>query len=316
MSSQLHASRAAVVSALLLLYFLWGATYLGMKWSVEAIPPFLMSSVRFFVAGLIMYVALRLGGAAKPTGRDWLHAGLIGLFLMVGGNGGVAYAEQYVSSGFAALLVSTVPLWIILMAWLTGTGPRPTSWIMAGLVVGFLGMYFLVGPGLHWQSAFSGHGRRGVAATFVAALAWSVGSLYARHIHLSVSAFLGVAMQMMLASVVLFMVACSTGETATVDWHLLTARSVGAFIFLLVAAPVGFTAYLWLLKVCAPSIVTTYAFVNPVIAMGLGWMLAGETVTSAMLIGAALLVAGVAMVVLGQPAKTPAKELTEEQVPL
>jgi len=316
MPNPAHGSRAGIICALLLLYFLWGATYLGMRWSVEVIPPFLMSAFRFFVAGLPLYAALRLGGASRPKASDWRQTSVISLFLIIGGNAGVAYAEQYISSGLAALLICTTPLWIIVLAWLTGTGARPTSWILAGLCFGFLGMFLLVGNSLHGEHDFSGRGMTGIGVTLGASLAWSIGSLYARHVHLSCPALLGVAMQMLQASLILFLIAWFTHETSSFDWRQLTPRAIGAFLFLVVAAPVGFGAYLWLLKVCAPSIVTTYAFVNPVVAMGLGWALAGESITASMLVGAAILVVGVAMVVLGQPAKTPAKELTEEQAPL
>jgi len=316
MGTPAPASRAMIVTALLVLYLLWGATYLGMRWAVEGIPPFLMTSARFFLAGAFMYAVLRIGGASRPTGVDWFRSGIISLCLMVGGNGGVAYSEQYISSGLAALLLSTVPLWIIVLAWLGGTGPRPTSWILAGLVIGFFGMFLLVKPGLHFAGDFSPRGFKGIAAALIAALVWSIGSLYARRVHLSISPILAVAMQMLQASVVLLMMACLTQETAAFDYHRLTGRAMGAFVFLVVAGPIGFTAYVWLIRVCAPSLVTTYAFVNPVIAMGLGWALAGESITGSMLMGAACLVAGVAMVVMGQPAAAPAKELTEKESPL
>jgi drug/metabolite transporter (DMT)-like permease len=310
------ASTALIVVNLLVLYVLWGATYLGMLWAIAALPPFYMSSVRFFLAGLPMYILLRLTGATRPTLKDWRQSGLISLCLMVGANGGVAFSEQYISTGLAALLISTVPLWIIVLAWWHGTGPRPTSRIAIGLACGFAGMILLVLPHLRWDRDFSVESWKGIVAALGSALIWSTGSLYARNGQLSVTPLLGVSMQMVQASAGLAMVAWVTGETGAVDYHLLTSRAIGAFIFLVLAAPIGFSAYLWLLKVCTPSIVTTYAFVNPVIATALGWALAGESVTLSMLTGAACLVLGVALVVLGQPAKAPAAELTEEQAPL
>jgi drug/metabolite transporter (DMT)-like permease len=289
--------RWRVPAALGAVYLIWGSTYLGIRFAIETMPPFLMGGTRFLIAGAILYVIARLGGARAPKRRHWLSAAIIGALLLLGGNGGLTWAEQIVPSGMASLFISTVPLWMVLLDWLVLKGPRPSSGVAAGLGLGLVGVSVLVGPD-------SARGQfatilPGVLAVLLAAFLWAIGSLYSRRANLPASPLLATGMEMVMGGLWLSTAALVLGEFGQFRPELISSRSFLAIVYLtLFGSLVGFTCYIWLLRVAAPSLVSTYAFVNPVVAVFLGWALAGESLTARTLVAALFIITAVAIITL------------------
>lgn len=289
-------SRASVMAAFAAVYLIWGSTYLGIRFAIETLPPFLMAGARFTIAGSLMYAALRLRGAPRPARVHWRSAAVIGGLMLLGGNGGVTWAEQYVPSGIAALMIATVPLWIVLLDWLRPGGDRPASPVIVGLALGFAGLMLLVGPG-----ELAGSGRinlLGAGALVFAALLWSIGSLYSRRAPLPTEVPLqGTAMEMLVGGLLLVGLGTATGEWARLDLSAVSLRSVLALLYLIAFGSwIGFSAYVWLLKVTAPARAATYAYVNPVVAVFLGWLLADEPLTIRTLLAAAIIISAVVII--------------------
>ncbi len=295
MSGSVSASRTKVLLAFLAVYVIWGSTYLAIRFAIETIPPFLMAGVRFVVAGSVLFIWARMRGAAQPTIGQWRSTAIVGLLLLVGGNGGVVWAEQLVPSGLTALLVATVPLWMVLLEWIGPGGGRPTRTVAAGIGIGFVGVAILVGPG-----ELAGAERidpRGAVVLIGASLAWATGSLYSRRASLPPAPLLGAGMHMLTGGAALLVLGLLSGEVARVELGQISARSSLALAYLIVfGALVGFTAYIWLLRATAPTRVATYAYVNPVVAVVLGWALADEPLGPRVLLAAATIVAAVAVI--------------------
>ena len=266
--------RVASLGALMAVYFIWGGTYLGMRVAVQTIPPFLMAGTRFLIAGAAVYLYCRLRGAARPRREHWVDAGIVGALLLLGGNGMVSWAEQMVSSSIAALLIATVPLWMILLGLLERGSKRPKALVGAAVLLGFAGIAVLVLP------SGTGAGRAslpGVAALLVAAFFWALGSMRSRRSRLPESPLLAVGMQMLVGGALLVLAAGLLGEWSRfrpAGVSMLSLSGLGYLI--LFGSIVGYNAYIWLLKNADPTWVSTYAFVNPVVAVFLGWLLAGE----------------------------------------
>jgi drug/metabolite transporter (DMT)-like permease len=292
-------SRAKVYTAFALVYVIWGSTYLAILFAVETLPPFLMAGSRFLVAGALMYGWVRLVGRTGPPLRvQWRGAAIVGGFLLLGGNGGVVWAEQRVSSGLAALLVATVPLWMVLLEW-GGGGTRPTGRVVTGIAIGFIGLGILIGP----AEILGGTAADGVGALVLvlAAFSWAVGSVASRHVALPPSPLLGTGMQMLAGGALLLLLGSLTGEWGRLDLAAAAPRSLWAFGYLIVfGSLVGFTAYVWLLKNVEIAKVATYAYVNPVVAVLLGWALAGEELSARIGVSALVIVAGVAFITSGR----------------
>jgi drug/metabolite transporter (DMT)-like permease len=285
-------SPVAVAVALATVYVVWGSTYFAIRVTDRTMPPLLMSSVRFLVAGVALY-AFASRGRARPTWREWRAAATVGAALLLVGNGGVAWAETRLDSGLAALIVAIVPLWVaVLDRFLFGRRLSPVA--ILGLVVGFAGVALLVRPG---------GGIDVVAALALIATTgtWAAGSLYARGAPLPESPLLSASMQMLCASVLLGIAGVAFGEGARVHADAFAAKPVIAWIYLvLVGSLVAFSAYGWLLKNVRISVVATYAFVNPVVAVALGAMFLGEQVTTATLVAGASIVVAVILTVTGR----------------
>jgi drug/metabolite transporter (DMT)-like permease len=320
-------STLRVALALATVYVIWGSTYLAIAIAIETLPPFWMAGVRFVVAGALLYGFSRWRGAPRPTLPHWRSAALIGGLLLLGGNGGVVWAEQRVSSGIAALLVSMVPLWMVLFRWMQPGGERPTKQVWAGITLGFIGLMLLVRPG----SDGSGGGidkidLLGVAALVFACISWAWGSIYSRRVPLPDSPFLVTGMEMLCGGALLLLVGALAGESAQLDLAAVSGRSALALLYLITfGALAGFTAYIWLLKVANPVLVSTYAYVNPIVAVFLGWLILGEPITARTLIAAAVIVAGVVLITLAQgksggpkakPEPVRVKEKEEDEVPV
>ncbi len=284
-------SPAAVAVALATVYVVWGSTYLAIRVTDRTMPPMLMSSVRFLVAGIALYLFASRGGV-RPTLREWRAAAIVGAALLLLGNGGVAWAETRLDSGHAALIVAIIPLWVALLDRLF-FGRRLSPAAIAGLVVGVAGVALLVRPGgdVDVVAALTLLGTTG---------AWAAGSLYARGAPLPRSPLLSASMQMLCASVLLGIAGVAFGEPGRVHADAFSAKPVAAWLYLvLVGSLIAFSAYAWLLKNVKLSVVSTYAFVNPVVAVGLGSLFLGEQITETTLLAGASIVGAVVLIVTG-----------------
>ena len=291
------ATAMQVGAALLTVYVLWGSTYLAMRIGVATIPPFTMAAMRHFTAGVLLYAFARLRGAPRPRPEHWRSTAIVGLLLLVLGNGGVVWAEQRVSSGMAALLICIEPMWIVLFLWLLPGGRRPSARVAVGLLVGFAGLVLLVRPGAGSAAGGAVVDRLGAAALLVASIAWAAGSLYVQRAELPASPLLTTAMQMLTGGAILFVVGTVTGEPARMAAASISTASWLAVLYLVVfGSLIGFTAYTWLLRSASPVLVSTYAYVNPVVAVFLGWALLSEPITAATVTGAAVILSGVALI--------------------
>ena len=284
-----------VIAAFAAVYVIWGSTYLGIRLAIDSIPPLLMAGARFMLAGCILYGAMRAFGAARPDRVHWRSAFIIGGLLLLGGNGGVSWAQQTVPSGIAALVVAAVPLWIILVDWLRPGGRRPSILVWLGLAIGFGGVVLLVmGKNQLGQRIVN---PAGAVALIFATITWAFGSVYSRHAPKPNSALLAVAMQMMAGGFLQFLAGFALGEAHGFSWVRITPASAWAFVYLtLVGSLVGFTAYVWLLQVSTPAKVSTYAYVNPLIAVGLGHWILKEPVPKSILLAGALILAAVILI--------------------
>src|SRR5712692_35691 len=294
-----------ILVAFAALYLIWGSTYLGIRFAIETIPPFLMAGTRFFLAGLIMFAIARTQGALRSTWADWRTALIVGACLLLGGNGGVTLSEKFIETGLASLIVATVPIYITLLGWLFGMSPRPSGIVWLGLAGGFLGVAILLGPALRFSSATSSHPLIGMSILLVGSFLWSAGSLYSRGAKHAASPVLGAAQQMFCGGLLLMLVGSFVGEPRNFQPDNITALSLGAFAYLvLIGAIVGYTAYFWLLRHCDPAKVATYAYVNPIVAVLLGALFAHETVTLRTLLAAASIIGSVALIITVQQLKT------------
>ncbi len=285
--------------ALLVVYVVWGSTYLAIRWSLETIPPFTMASARYLVAGGLLLAWVKHRGAPPIALRDLRPAFLTGGLMLLCGNGGVVWAEQHVASGLAALLVSVEPLFIVLLqATLPQERRRPSPRALVGVALGVAGVVLLVGPaGLGGARVDPG----GAAAILFAAFAWALGSLLSRHFVPPSSPLQATALQMLAGGVLLGGFSGALGEWTRFSPALVSAKSVAAVAYLVVfGSLVAFTAYIWLLRSASPALVSTYAFVNPVVAVFLGWLLASEPVSARTLVAAAVIVGAVVLITLGE----------------
>lgn len=264
-----------------------------------------MGGVRFTIAGIALYLWTRARSAHRPSGLQWRNTAIIGAFLILGGNGGVIWSEQFVPSGVAALLVAILPFWIVLIDWLRPGGTRPSIGVAVGLFVGLAGLVVLIGPSaLHPSAqpaaaagASDGVVLKGAIVLILASLSWALGSIFSRHAVLPRSANLSTGMEMFCGGVLLLILSLIRREPMHFDLANVSARSLAAFIYLTtIGSLVGFTAYIWLLKVQPPSRVSTYAYVNPVVAVFLGWAFAGEALSLRTAIAAAIIIAAVALI--------------------
>jgi drug/metabolite transporter (DMT)-like permease len=295
--SEYRASLPAIWSALIAVYLIWGSTYLAIRYAVETMPPFLMAGVRFIISGGFLYALRRFSGDPRPNAVEWRSATIIGIFLLVGGNGGVVWAEQFVTSSLAALLVATVPLWMVLMDAFRPAGHRPGLLAVAGILIGFGGVVLLIRS---VAGSADTTNLPGAAALMFASVAWSIGSLYGRTARLPASQLLGTAMEMLAGGVALLLVAAVLDERSDFDIATISRRSALALAYLTVIGSSAFVAYVWLLRVAPTPLVATYAYVNPLVAVLLGYFLAQEPMTVRTLLAAGLIIGSVALVSMPQ----------------
>jgi drug/metabolite transporter (DMT)-like permease len=295
--------KAKLIAAFAAVYVLWGSTYLAIRFGVETIPPFLIAGTRHLTAGVLLYLWVRLRGGARPDWRHWRTATVIGAMMLLGGNGLVTWAERRVPSGLAALIVASVPLW---MALLDGIHKRmrPRLPVVAGLIIGLAGLLVLVAPG-----NLAGKGRvdlLGAGALLLAALSWTAGSLYSRRVRLPESVLTVTAMEMIGGGSLLWGVGLALGEGSRLDLASVSTRSLLSLGYLIVfGSLIGFSAYVYLLHATTPARVSTYAYVNPIVAVLLGWALAGEAVTLRIALATVGIVAAVALIIRYGGARVP-----------
>ena len=299
--------------ALLAVYIIWGSTYLGIRFAVETIPPFLQAAVRFLISGSLLVIWRRAAGDPAPTRNQWRSAAIVGLLLILGGNGLISWSEQTIPSGIAALLASTIPMFMVLVEALRPGGARP-GWIqIVGLLVGFGGVALLVGP----QAFNGGAGQLNITGLLVAlagAFLWSLGSIYNRGADLPQSTLLFTGMEMLTGSLGLFILSAATGEFGRLDIAGISTRSLLGLAFLITfGSLVGFVSYGWLLRNAPVRLVATYPYVNPLVAIVLGAWLAQETLDLRTLIAAVIIVGAIVLITQAKaPAAIPAAEPAEE----
>ena len=301
------ATRGRVIAALGALYLIWGSTYLAIRFAIETIPPFMMAGARFVAAGLVLWVFANVRGLAPrwPSARELGAAAIVGALLLLGGNGAVVWAEQRVPSGIAALLVATVPLWMVLVDWARPGGRRPSVGVALGLLLGLAGLVLLVG--LDGLRGTGGVDLLGALVLTFGSITWAVGSILGKQLPLPKNALAATGLEMFCGGVLLFALGAAVGEFGAFDPSSISTRSLLAWAYLFTfGSLIGFTAYIWLLGVVSPAKASTYAYVNPVVAVLLGWAFANEPLTARMFVAAAIIIAAVALITVAQGAEPPA----------
>ena len=304
------ASRAAILAAFAAIYFVWGSVYLAVQFAVATMPPLIMVGTRMAFAGLVLCVWARVKGAERPSAVHWRSAAVIGALVVLMGSAGVSWAQKRgVPSGLAALLIATETFWILLLDWLLHKGRRPSARVAVGMLVGFGGVALLLDP----QSMQGAVNPLGVVAILVATVAWAAGSLYSRSAPQPRSLLLAIGMQMLVGGCAAMAAGALAGEWSQLNLAGVSAASWVAYFYLLIFATlITFPAYIWLLRVVPAARVSTYAYVNPVVALFLGWLVANEPLTSRSVAAAAMIVVSVVMVVSQSASKAaPAEPIGE-----
>lgn len=300
--------KAKVWTSLIALYIVWGSTYLAIRFAVQTIPPFLMAGTRFLISALILYIWRRAAGDPAPTRRQWRSAIIIGLLLLLGGNGLVSWAEQHVASGIAALVIASIPLWMVLVDALRPSGVRPDWKVMLGLLIGFGGIALLV-SGSNGAASAQGTNWLGIGVLLVAAFLWSIGSIYTRSADMPESSLMGTAAEMFAGTVGLFLTATLTGEWGQLSLAAVSLQSLLGLIYLIIfGSLVGFVSYGWLLRNAPVSLVSTYAYVNPVVAIFLGAWLGSEKLTPAIVLSALIIIGSVVVINFSKQSRVAHKE--------
>jgi drug/metabolite transporter (DMT)-like permease len=293
--------KTQVLLAFAIVYIVWGSTYLGIRVAVEAIPPALCTGLRFDIAGLmILAYALASGQRLPGNLRDWRNTIFCGLMMLVGGNGLVTYSEQWVPSNQAALIVATGALWIAWFGTFGAQGEKLRPLTIVGLLLGFAGVAVLVGGGLSAHAVPP----RAYAALLLAPVSWSIGSVYSRRHPVVHAPLISAAVQMLAAGLVLTLIGLALGEPARIRWE---PRSLLALAYLIVfGSCIAYAAYVWLVHQVTPALLGTYAYVNPAVAVLLGWLILDETLTRAQVLGTFIILAGVVTVTLASARRTTA----------
>jgi drug/metabolite transporter (DMT)-like permease len=288
--------KARIWTAMIAVYIAWGSTYLAIRFAVETIPPFLMAAIRFLIAGGILFIWRHLAGDGLPTRRQWKSAAIVGLLMLLGGNGCVVWAERHVVSGVSALIVGAAPLFMALLDAFQRGRKRPGWQTWFGVLWGFAGIALLIGP-----SEFTSNGAHlylpGVGALLLASFLWSAGSLYSRTACLPDSPLMGTSMEMLAGGMSLLIFGTLAGDWSRLDLAGIQITSVWGLVYLiLIGSLVGFVAYTWLLRVAPTPLVSTYAYVNPLVAIFIGNLLASEPLTPRILLSAVVIISSVVLI--------------------
>lgn len=285
-------SRWLLIAAFAAIYLIWGSSYIGIHFAIQSLPPFLMTGIRFLLSGGVLIAWALLRGAPLPTRINWRAAAITGFLLFMLNNGGIVWAEANgAPTGIVAVLIATVPMWIVVLTWLKPGGTFPGSMVIGGLVFGFLGIILLFDP------AGAAVNPIWIAVVLGAAFCWAFGSLYARSAPLPQSATLSTGMQLFAGGVFQMIASILTGDLASFDPTNVSAVSILAVVYLAIMSSVlAYSAFVWLMRVSTPTRVATYAYVNPVVAVLLGWLLANEPLTPRTIVAAAIIIASVIMI--------------------
>ena len=292
--------KTRIWTALIALYIVWGSTYLAIRYAVETIPPFMQAGLRFVISGAILVIWRRAAGDPLPTRAQWRSTAIVGILLLLGGNGLVSFAEQRIASGIAALIVGTVPLWLVIIEALRPGGVKPTWRAITGLLVGFGGIYLLIGP-----SDLSGRLQFdliGTLAVVAASFIWSLGSIYSRGAALPRSSLMATGAEMLTGSLALFIVSAAAGEWQGFRLSSVSTNSwLGLAYLVLFGSLIGFVSYGWLLQNAPVSLVATYAYVNPLVAVLLGNLFLQEALTGRILAAAMIIIGSVVFINSARP---------------
>ncbi len=289
--------------ALLAVYIVWGSTYLAIRFGVMTIPPFILAGTRFLIAGTILLIWRRAAGDRFPTPRQWLSTAVAGTLLLLGGNGLVSFSEQRVPSGIAALMVGSVPLWMVLIEAIRPGGVKPGWRAIIGLLIGFGGIFLLVGPAEFTQGG-GGFDPLGMGALMVASFLWALGSIYSKSADMPKSSLVSTGAEMLCGSAALYVFAGIAGEWSKLNISAVSTPSwLGLGYLIAFGSLIGFVAYGWLLQNAPVSLVATYAYVNPVVAVFLGNLIAQETLTSRTILAAVIIIGSVIFINSAHPPK-------------
>ena len=292
-------TRIALTLAFAAIYVIWGSTYLGIRVAVQTLPPFLMASGRFAVAGMLIFAFLKARGAAWPTALQWRDQAIIGAFLLLGGNGVVSWAELRTPSGITSLIIGGAPVLVVLFDWLRPGGKRPTTGLVSGVVVGLGGIALLVGPGAIPEGERPPLGS--MLAVMLSSVSWWIGSFYSKHSKVQTPLLIASSMQMLCGGVSTLLVGLLLGEGRALHLSSVTLPSWFAFAYLIVAGSIiAFPVYVWLLEHSTPAKVSTFAYVNPVIAVFLGWLILGEALNLRIIMAAAVIIGAVAIITVSK----------------
>ena len=294
--------RGRTLAALLAVYLVWGSTYLAIRFAIVSLPTFSMAGARYLIAGALLYGWGRLRGGKRPPARTLLPIAVIGALLLVGGNGLVVWAEHRIPSGIAALLIATEPFWVALLVPFFSTSRRPGLRTFAGIAIGLAGVFVLVGGGSSGGFGASGIDVGGALAVVLASFFWALGSLYSTRAKLPESPWIATGSQMLAGGGLLALLGGASGEWTAFEPAKVTAPALWAFAYLVVfGSIVAFTAYAYLLRNARPTVVSTYAFVNPIVAVLLGWWIVDEPVSSRVVVAGALILAALVAIVYDEP---------------
>ena len=308
--------KTKIWTALIALYIVWGSTYLAIRFAVETLPPFFHGALRFLISGIILFVWRRAAGDPAPTKGNWKSTAIVGTLLLLGGNGLVGLAEKSIPSSIAALIISMSPFWLVLFESFRAGGTKPNWQSILGLVIGFGGVFLLIGP-----AEITGSKQTfdlfGVILLLFASLLWSLGSIYARGADMPRSTLLSTGMQMLTGAGALFIVSVLTGELSGFSFGQVSLRSwLGLAYLIAFGSLVGFVAYGWLIHNAPVSLFSTYAYVNPVVAVFLGWLLAGEELNSRIVIASAVIIGSVIFINYARrlAVRKPEEQLVPEEI--
>jgi drug/metabolite transporter (DMT)-like permease len=306
--TEIRAARWKLLLAFAIVYVVWGSTYLAIRYAVQTIPPLLMAGSRFLVAGTILFTVSLFRTRARPTLSHWRTAVVVGFLLLFCGNGGVSTAEQHVTSGMAALLISAEPMWIVLLNWLRPGGRVPSTREIVGVVIGFAGVALLLSPQI--GALIGGVARSDLGwylLIVLTTLTWAAGSLYGIDAPMVADRSLGNGMIMLVGGGMMFVTGLATGEATRFQWHAVSTVSIVGWAYLIVfGSLVAFSAYTYLMSNAPPAKASTYAFVNPVIAVLLGWSVAGEALDARSAVAIPIIVSAVMLITLGRGPDKPA----------
>ena len=283
--------------ALIALYIVWGSTYLAIRFTVETIPPFMSAGLRFLIAGTILFVWRRMAGDPVPTTRQWISTAIVGIALLLCSNGVLSWAEQRVPSGIASLVMSTIPLWLVLFEAFRPRGIKPSWRAIIGLLIGFGGVFLLIGPAEFSGKSATQFDTFGTIALLFAALMWSLGSIYSKHADMPKSSLMGTGAEMLTGAAAIMIVSAASGEFNEFRFADVSMRSwLGLAFLIFVGSLVGFVSYGWLLQNAPISLISTYPYVNPVVAVLLGSWFASESLTPRILLAAMIIIGSVVFI--------------------